>query len=116
MKRLLLSEDKIAPVALNAIANYHSDVVQKVAQTVESQRVVVIGMNHNPFVGKILKALDANKITYTYLEYGNYFSQWKPRLAIKLWSGWPTFPQVFVSGKLIGGCNDALELLKAGKI
>ena len=25
------------------------------------------------------------------------------RLAIKLWSGWPTFPQVFVRGELIGG-------------
>ena len=31
------------------------------------------------------------------------FSEWKKRLAIKLWSGWPTFPQVFVRGTLIGG-------------
>ena len=36
-------------------------------------------------------------------EYGSYFSKWKERLAIKLWSGWPTFPQVFVRASLIGG-------------
>jgi hypothetical protein len=38
-------------------------------------------------------------VAHTYLEYGSYFSKWKERLAIKLWSGWPTFPQVFVDGR-----------------
>jgi glutaredoxin-related protein len=42
-------------------------------------------------------------VTYKYLEYGSYLSQWKTRLAIKLWSGFPTFPQVYVNGTLIGG-------------
>ena len=48
-------------------------------------------------------ALDEASVKYTYLEYGSYFSEWKQRLAIKMWSGWPTFPQVFVKGELIGG-------------
>ncbi len=47
--------------------------------------------------------LNEAKIAFTYIEYGSYFSEWRKRLAIKLWSGWPTFPQVFVRGELIGG-------------
>jgi monothiol glutaredoxin len=45
------------------------------------------------------------------LSYGNYFSKWKQRLAIKLWSGWPTYPQIFIDGKLIGGCDDLIKYL-----
>jgi monothiol glutaredoxin len=37
---------------------------------------------------------------------------WKKRLAIKLWTGWPTFPQIFHKGVLIGGAKD-LEAYKA---
>lgn len=39
---------------------------------------------------------------------------WKPRLAIKMLSGWPTFPQVFVDGVLIGGYKEAIAALQAG--
>ena len=31
-------------------------------------------------------------IDFYYLEYGSYFSQWHRRLALKMWTGWPTFP------------------------
>jgi monothiol glutaredoxin len=51
----------------------------------------------------VRKALADAGVEATYLEYGSYFSKWRERLAIKLWSGWPTFPQVFVKGVLIGG-------------
>lgn len=76
------------------------------AQAVASDDVVVVGMRQNPFPKKVRKALDEAGVKYTYLEYGSYLSMWKQRLAIKMWSGWPTFPQVFVKGELIGG--DAL--------
>ncbi|MEO7111736.1 MAG: glutaredoxin domain-containing protein, partial [Polyangiaceae bacterium] len=65
--------------------------------------VVVVGMSQNPHVKNVRRALQTAGVTFTYLEYGSYFSAWKQRLAIKLWSGWPTFPQVFVKGVLIGG-------------
>ena len=67
--------------------------------------VVVVGMAQNPHVKNVRNALKEAKIEFTYLEYGSYFSEWKKRLAIKMWSGWPTFPQVFVRGSLIGGSN-----------
>ncbi|MBI1733358.1 MAG: Grx4 family monothiol glutaredoxin [Gammaproteobacteria bacterium] len=31
-------------------------------------------------------------------------------------SNWPTFPQVFVNGELIGGCDITLELYRTGEL
>ena len=102
-KRPLLEEASIAPAALSAIEALHADVVQEVRDAVKRDTVVVVGMAQNPVVKRVRQALDAASVKYTYLEYGSYFSEWRRRLAIKLWSGWPTFPQVFVRGSLIGG-------------
>jgi monothiol glutaredoxin len=85
------------------MADFHADVVREVETTVQRDPVVVVGMAQNPHVKNVRKALTEAKIPFTYLEYGSYFSEWKKRLAIKLWSGWPTFPQVFVRGVLLGG-------------
>src|SRR5262249_23907885 len=95
--------DQIAPQALRKISEFHPDVVREVSDAVAQRDVVVVGMTQNPHVKNVRKALDAAGIAFTYLEYGSYFSQWKERLALKLWSGWPTFPQVYVRGMLIGG-------------
>jgi glutaredoxin-related protein len=101
--RSRLDEESVSPAALAAMKTFHSDVVRAVEEAVRRDPVVVVGMAQNPHVRKVREALDQAAIAYTYLEYGSYFSKWKERLAIKLWSGWPTFPQVFVQGKLLGG-------------
>ena len=31
-------------------------------------------------------------------------------------SNWPTFPQLFIHGELIGGCDITLELLESGEL
>lgn len=116
MKRHLLEEDRIDSAALEAMTNFHSKTVQEVAEKVAADRVVVVGMKQNPVVRSARIGLDKAGIKYTYLEYGSYWSKWKPRLAIKLWSGWPTFPQIFVEGKLVGGWDDTKKLLDAGKL
>lgn len=93
----------LAPAVLAAMESFHADVVREVADAVKREPVVVVGMAQNPHVRKVREALDQAGVTYKYLEYGSYFSKWRERLAIKLWTGWPTFPQVFVRGLLIGG-------------
>lgn len=116
MTRVTLANDQLLPEAAKAIGSFHADVVKEVSSAVSSNKIVVVGMAHNPFVGKARKALKEAGIPFTYLQYGNYFGGWKKRLAIKLWSGWATYPQVFVEGKLVGGYTDLAHQLKAGKI
>ena len=106
-----LTAEKISPTARDVVSNFHRAIVDKVAATVASDPVVIVGMAQNPVVKGARKLLDEEGIKYTYLEYGSYFSQWKERLAIKLWSGWPTYPQVFHKGRLIGGAADLVRYL-----
>ena len=103
------------PSAESFIKSYHSEAVEEVSQAVQNNPVVVVGMAQNPVVKKARTLLDAKGIPYTYLEYGSYFSAWKLRLMIKIWSGWPTFPQIFVQGKLLGGCDEMKVLMDAGE-
>jgi monothiol glutaredoxin len=98
-----LEERSVAPAALSAIEGFHAEVVRHVDDTVRREAIVVVGMAQNPHVRNVRRAFDEAGVAHTYLEYGSYFSKWRERLAIKLWSGWPTFPQVFVRGVLIGG-------------
>jgi monothiol glutaredoxin len=60
-------------------------------------------MGQNPHVKNVKRALTEAGIELHSIDYGSYFSEWRRRLIIKQWSGWPTFPQVFVRGVLIGG-------------
>ncbi len=114
MSRPVLSPDQISPAAQKIIEDFHSAIIREVSEAVQKEAVLVIGMAQNPFVKKARKALDEAGVNFRYLEYGSYFSMWRERLAIKLWSGWPTFPQVFVKGKLVGGFTDLQTLLKNG--
>ncbi len=111
MSRTTLAESSIHPEALASITSFHSHTLEEVIKAVQSHKIVVVGMKQNPVVKKARKALAEAKLDYHYLEYGSYFSHWKPRLAIKLWSGWPTYPQVFIDGKLVGGAADLIKFL-----
>ena len=33
-----------------------------------------------------------------------------------MWTGWPTFPMVFVKGVLVGGANDLKRLIASGEL
>ncbi|MCC6662354.1 MAG: glutaredoxin [Polyangiaceae bacterium] len=115
-KRNVLDVSKIAQPALAKMAESHADVVREVERAIGDAPVVVVGMAQNPHVKKVKQALDRAGVEYRYLEYGSYLSEWRRRLAIKLWSGWPTFPQVFVNGTLIGGEDLTVAALKDGSL
>jgi glutaredoxin-related protein len=116
MDRPSLPADKVSPVASEIVSNFHRAVVDEVATTVARDKVVVVGMAQNPFVKRARKLLEAEGVKFTYLEYGSYLSQWKQRLAIKLWAGFPTFPMVFIDGVLAGGFSQIEALQKDGKL
>lgn len=102
------------PAVTGIMTSFHGNVVQEVQRAVAENEVVVVGMAWNPFVKKARKNLEKAGHNFKYLEYGNYLVGWKQRLAIKMWSGWPTFPQVFVRGVLLGGSDDLSRALADG--
>jgi glutaredoxin-related protein len=114
--RPLHDSARIAAPALEKMAAAHADVLHAVATAIATHDVVVVGMAQNPHVKNVRKALEEAGVPFEYLEYGSYFSEWKKRLAIKMWSGWPTFPQVFVKGELIGGADLTRAAIASGQL
>ena len=94
------------------VNNYHHAILNEVIEHVAQDDIVVVGMAWNPSVRKANALLTVKGHAHTYLEYGSYISHWKERLSIKMWSGWPTFPQIFVKGVLIGGHDDMKALME----
>jgi monothiol glutaredoxin len=116
MPRTILPEERIHPAVREKIASYRSDVVKEVQAAVAANDIVVVGMRMNPFPKKARKLLDAAGLAYEYLEYGSYLGEYRRRLPLKMWTGWPTFPMVFVKGVLIGGADDLAKLLESGEL
>ncbi len=116
MPRPVLPEDRVDPAIREAIASNHRDIIDEVEAAVAANDVVVVGMKQNVFPRRARKALTAAGIPFTYLEYGSYFNTWRRRTALKIWSGWPTFPMIFVKGVLVGGAADVQKLLDSGEL
>ena len=116
MPRPVLDEAHIHPAIRDKIATHQQAIVAEVQAAIAQHPVVVVGMGMNPFPKKARRALDAADVAYHYLEYGSYLSQWRRRNALKLWTGWPTLPMVFVRGTLIGGADDLARLIASGEL
>ena len=116
MTRAILDEAQIHPAARPLIGSKHKDIVREVQAAIAAHQVVVVGMALNPFPRKARKILDVLGTPYQYLQYGSYLSQWHRRNALKMWTGWPTFPMIFVNGVLVGGASELQQLVETGEL
>ena len=116
MPRSVLEESRIHPAIRDKVASHHRAVVKEVQEAVAANAVVVVGMGMNPMPKKARKLLTDAAVPFKYLEYGNYLNTWRKRNALKLWTGWPTFPMVFVKGSLVGGADDLQKLITSGEL
>jgi glutaredoxin-related protein len=116
MPRQVLEESFLHPAIRDQVANLHADIVHNVRSAAASNPVLVVGMAGNAPGSQVRRALDAAGVAYQYLAFGSYFSQWRRRNALKMWTGWPTFPMVFVKGQLVGGNSDVQKLIASGEL
>ena len=112
--RKILPKDQLHDTIQSSVLSYHEAIIKEVAKSIEENRIVVVGMRWNGSVKKARKNLTKAGLAHHYLEYGSYTKAWRQRLALKMWTGFPTFPMIFVDQKLIGGNSD-LEALLATK-
>ncbi|MDD9938501.1 MAG: glutaredoxin [Myxococcales bacterium] len=116
MQRIVLEEARVHPAIREQVAERNRDIVQEVERAVADNDVVVVGMKTNPHPKRAGAALKKAGIAYKYVEFGSYLGPWRRRNALKMWSGWPTLPMVFVKGVLIGGANETIALLESGEL
>ncbi len=116
MPRPILDETRLHPAIRDQVANLHADMVHNVQAAASSNPVLVVGMAFNPFCRRARRLLKGAGVAHHYLEYGSYLRLWRARNALKMWSGWPTFPMVFVKGVLVGGADDLQRLVASGEL
>jgi monothiol glutaredoxin len=64
------------------------------------------------FSGQAIAALKAVGKPFAYV---NIFEDPEIREGLKAYSNWPTFPQLYVNGELIGGCEIMVEMYHSGE-
>ena len=65
------------------------------------------------FSGQAVAALNAIGKPYAYV---NIFEDPEIREGLKEYSNWPTFPQLYVKGELVGGCDIMIEMYHSGEL
>lgn len=114
--RVTFDPTRVHPAIAGQVGNYQAELIARVELLVQQHDVVIVGMSMNPFPGRARRLLDAQGIAYEYLELGSYLSQWRLRLGLKMWTGWPTFPMIFVKRTFIGGFRDLKRLVDSGEL
>ncbi len=65
------------------------------------------------FSGRAVEILNALGVEYAYV---NILEDPELREALKSYSNWPTYPQLYVKGQLVGGCDILVELYRSGEL
>ncbi len=94
------------------------DVLERIKQQVESSPVVIY-MKGTPqlpqcgFSSRTAQALQACEQEFAYI---NVLADSEIFEHLPRYADWPTFPQVYINGELIGGCDITLELFQQGEL
>lgn len=69
-----------------------------------------------PQCGFSAQTVGALRASQAKFESVNIFEDPEVREALKTYSNWPTFPQLYVNSELIGGCDIVVEMYKNGEL
>lgn len=65
------------------------------------------------FSSKVVQILQACETEFAYV---NIFDDSEVREGLKVYSNWPTFPQLYVKGELVGGADILIEMYENGEL
>jgi len=91
---------------------------ERIRQQLDSAPVVLF-MKGTPefpqcgFSAQTAAALKALNASYRHV---NIFEEPELREALKAYSNWPTYPQLYVKGELVGGCDIVVEMYRSGEL
>ena len=94
------------------------DVMERIKQTIEGNRIVIFmkGTPQSPQCGFSMRASQALAACGVDFAHVDVLADPEVRQNLPRYSNWPTFPQLFLHGELIGGCDITLELLESGEL
>ncbi|MGQ0793268.1 MAG: Grx4 family monothiol glutaredoxin [Deltaproteobacteria bacterium] len=94
------------------------EIIQKIQSEIDRNRILIFmkGTKDFPQCGFSARVVEIFKSYGVPFETVNVLSSPELRQAIKEFSNWPTFPQVYIGGKLVGGCDICVEMNQSGEL
>jgi len=94
------------------------DTVELINQTLKDNPIVIFmkGSPEMPQCGFSMQASQALKACKADFAYVDVLANQDVRQTLPSISNWPTFPQIFINGELVGGCDIVLDLHQSGEL
>ncbi|HEU5398912.1 MAG TPA: Grx4 family monothiol glutaredoxin [Gammaproteobacteria bacterium] len=94
------------------------DTVDRIKQEIASQPVVLFMKGTPDFPQCGFSARTSQVLKSLGVEFGhvNVLAEPEVRATLPKVSNWPTFPQLFVKGELVGGCDITVEMFQSGEL
>jgi monothiol glutaredoxin len=127
-RRLTIASEHSIPTARHRIvnhagrtvagANVMSSVEDRIRSEIEGHPIVLFmkGTPQFPMCGFSSRSVQALKAAGAQLHTVNVLEEPEIRANLPRFSDWPTFPQLFINGELIGGCDITVELSESGEL
>jgi len=95
-----------------------SEAIERIQSAIESNRVCIFMKGNRNFPMCVLSAATVEIFEQLAVPYGtvDVLSDPELREEIKLFSNWPTIPQVYIDRKFVGGCDIVRELYETGEL
>ena len=94
------------------------DINQRIQELLDQNAIVVFmkGTPQFPQCGFSMRTTQALQACGAQYQHVDILSQPEIRQHLPQFSQWPTFPQVFINGELVGGCDIVLDLYQRGEL
>ena len=94
------------------------DIMERIKQVVEGHNIVLFmkGTPQAPQCGFSMRTSQALKACGAKFHTVDILAEPDFRQNLPRYSSWPTFPQVFIGGELVGGCDIVMELYQSGEL
>ena len=94
------------------------DIMKKIKSQIDENKILLYmkGTKEMPqcgFSARVVQILNSYGVPY---ESVDVLADPELRQALKEFSNWPTFPQLYVNGQLIGGCDICVEMDRSGEL
>ena len=94
------------------------DVMETIKSQIEGNNIILYmkGTPQMPQCGFSARTVQALMACGEKFAYVNILEHPDIRENLKTYSNWPTFPQLYVKGELVGGCDIVTELYQSGEL
>ena len=94
------------------------NVIESIKSSVQDNPIVIFmkGTPDFPQCGFSMRTVEAIKACNVEFTYVDILAEQEVRESLPKFSNWPTFPQVFVKGEFVGGCDITLEMFQKGEL